>query len=313
MPHFLGIDGGGTQTTAWLVDGVGKRVGCGNAGPANPLKVGITASQREIKKAYQACVRDAGFQPSTAQRSTPPLVQAVVAGISGTARGTVHRPLLQWMRSHIPAGRYLLTTDATIVLAAALRDEAGIIVIAGTGSIAFARDKQGKVLRAGGWGIPFDDCGSGYDLGRKAVAAALRAFDGRSPQTALAESICQHFKLRAITEIVGRQLDQQTVAGIVPLVIDAAQEGDHVARQLCRDAAHDLASLAITLLSRAEWMRRPARIVMSGGVFRSSAMIRRAFARRIRQVAQQSRVELLERAPVEGAIWLARNLGRKKS
>lgn len=307
MPHFLGIDGGGTRTTAWLADDSGKPLGRAETGPSNPLKVGLAAAQREIKTAYQACVRDAGFQPSKAQRSSPPLVQSVVAGISGTDRASGHRPLLKWMRSQIPAGRHLLTTDAAIVLAAALRDETGIIVIAGTGSIAFARDEKGKVLRAGGWGIPFDDCGSGYDLGRKAVAAALRAFDGRSPQTALSECICRHLKLRAITEIVGRQPHPQTVAGIFPLVTEAVQEGDGVARQICTDGAHDLASLAITLLNRAEWTHHPARIVMSGGVFRSSAVIRRAFARRIRQVAPQSRVELLEREPVEGALWLAQN------
>ena len=225
----------------------------------------------------------------------------------------MHRPLLAWMRRHIPARHYLLTSDAAIALAAAVRNAPGIIVIAGTGSIAFARDDQGKLLRAGGWGIPFDDRGSGYDLGRKAVAAALEAFDGRGPHTLLMDRICQHLDLGDITEIVSKQLEPQQVAALFPLVMEAAREGDLVARHLCDDAARDLADLAVALLKRAGWTRRSTPVVTTGGVFKSSNLIRRAFARHLRRFAPQARVELLERPPVEGALWLARALDKKES
>jgi N-acetylglucosamine kinase len=310
MGCFLGIDGGGTRTAAWLADGEGKLLARAESGPSNPLKVGFRAAQREILKAFRTCLREAGFPPAAARASRPPVVRAVCAGIAGVDRRSVHRPLLAWMRRHIPARHHLLTSDAAIALAAAVRDAPGIIVIAGTGSIAFARDHQGRLLRAGGWGVPFDDHGSGYDLGRKAVAAALEAFDGRGPHTVLLDRICQHLDLGDIAEIVSKQLEQQQVAALFPLVMEAARDGDLVARHLCDNAARDLADLAVALLKRAGWTRRSTPVVTTGGVFRSSNLIRRAFARHLRRFTPQARVEMLERPPVEGALWLARALGK---
>jgi glucosamine kinase len=313
MACFLGIDGGGTRTVAWLADAEGKLAGRAESGPSNPLKVGFRAAECEILKATRACLQNAGFPPSAMHAARPRLLRALCAGIAGVDRRAAHRPLLAWMRRQIPARHHLLTSDAAIALAAAVGHHPGIVVIAGTGSIAFARDDQGKVLRAGGWGIPYDDRGSGYDLGRNAVRAALEAFDGRGPHTVLMDTLCQHLRIRDISEIISRQLDQQQIAGMFPLVMEAAAEGDLVARHLCDAAAGDLADLAVALLKRAGWTRRAMPIVTTGGVFQSSDLIRRAFTRHLRRFAPQARVELLQRRPVEGALWLARSLGEKKS
>ncbi len=308
MDCYLGIDGGATRTTAWLADGEGKLLARAESGPSNPLKAGFRAAEREILKALRACLREAGFPQAAARASQPPVVRAVCAGISGVARQDVHRPLLAWMRRHIPARHSLLTSDCAIALAAAVRAAPGIIVNAGTGSYAFARDDQGKLLRAGGWGVPFDDRGSGYELGRRAVATALEAFDGRGPHTLLMDRICRHLELRDITAIISQQLEQHQIAALFPLVLEAAREGDLVARHLCDDAARDLADLAVALLKRAGWMRRSTPVVTTGGVFKSSILIRRAFVRHLRRFAPQARVEMLGRPPVEGALWLARTL-----
>jgi len=313
MGCFLGIDGGGTRTAAWLADGDGKFLARAESGPSNPHKVGLGDAEREILKAFRACLQAAGIPGAAARASRPPVLRAICAGLSGIERRALHHPFLAWMRRHIPARRYLLTSDAAIALAAAVRDAAGIIVIAGTGSIAFARDDQGKLLRAGGWGIPFDDHGSGYDLGRKAVAAALQAFDGRGPHTTLMKRICRHLELRDITEVVSQQLEPQQVAALFPLVIESAREGDLVSSHLCDDAARDLADLAAALLKRAGWASRPIPVVTTGGVFQSSILIRHTFARHLRRLAPHARVEMLMRPPVEGALWLARHLGKKKS
>ena len=228
------------------------------------------------------------------------------AGISGVDRVSVHRPLLAWMRRHIPARHYLLTSDAALALAAAAGDAPGIIVIAGTGSIAFARDRRGRLLRAGGWGIPFDDLGSGYDMGLRAVAACLQAHDGRGPRTRLTRLITRALELPDIAAVVPRRLEQQQIAALFPLVSRAADRGDLVACHLCDEAARHLASLAGALLHRARWLRRSIPVVLSGGVFQSSALIRRGFERELRRRAPLARVEMLARPPVEGALWLAR-------
>ena len=311
MPFFLGLDGGGTRTAAWLGDGEGAVLARAEAGPSNPLKAGFRAAEREILRAFHLCLGEAGIALAAARPGRPPVLRAVCAGISGVDRPPVHDPLIAWMRQHVPARHYLLTSDAAIALAAAVRNAPGIVVIGGTGSIAYARDRQGKLLRAGGWGIPFDDRGSGYDLGRKAVAAALEAFDGRGPHTTLVERICRRQKIRSMSEIISQQLAQQEVAALFPLVMEAAQEGDLVARHLCDEAALELARLPAALLKRAGWIRRSTPVVTTGGVFQSSPLIRHAFARHLRRFAPLARVELMARPPVEGALWLARNLDKK--
>jgi glucosamine kinase len=308
MNYFLGIDGGGTRTTAWLADEQNQVLARVEAGPSNPLKVSFRTSQRELLRATREALRKAGLRPTAARRARQPLLEAVCAGIAGVDRPAVHSPLFRWMRRHIPARRHLLTSDAAIALAAAVGDSPGIIVIAGTGSIAFARDERGHILRAGGWGVPFDDRGSGYDLGCQAVAAALEAFDGRGPQTPLADRICEALELADITEVVPKQLGPPQVAALSPLVIEAAREGDLVACHLCDDAARELANLAVALLKRAGWTRRAVPVVLTGGVLQSSSLIRRAFARHLRRFAPQARVELLERPPVAAALGLARAL-----
>jgi N-acetylglucosamine kinase-like BadF-type ATPase len=302
--YYLGIDGGGTRTTAGLADVDGKLLARAETGPSNPLKVGLRAAEREILSAFRACLREAGLPTGRASRR--PRLRAVCAGISGAGRKDVYRPLLAWFRRYLPAQRHLLTSDAAIALAAAVGDAPGVIVNAGTGSIAFARDKQGRLLRSGGWGIPFDDLGSGYDLGRKGVAAALEAFDGRRPHTLLTDRICQHLDLGEITEIVSRQLSPQQLAALFPVVMEAARDGDLAARHLCDEAARDLANLAAALLRRPGWPRPSTPVITTGGVFRSSNLIRSAFARHLRRVAPWARVEMLERPPVEGALSLAR-------
>jgi len=312
MGCFLAIDGGGTRTSAWLADSEGKIRSRVEAGPSNPLKVGLRAAEREILKACRTALRQVGFRAGGTRTPGASLLRAVCAGIAGVDRQSVHRPLLAWMRRHIPARRFLLTSDAAIALAAAVQKGPGIIVIAGTGSIACARGDGGKLLRAGGWGLPYDDQGSGYELGRQAVAAALEAFDGRGPATLLLDKIRQHLHLKTITEVVSRRLEPQQIAALFPLVIAAASEGDLVALHLCEHAGRDLALLAAALLRRTDWLARAVPVITTGGVFKSSAVVRRAFVRQLQRVAPQARVELLERAPLEGALWLARTLDPKR-
>ncbi|MBZ5560832.1 MAG: hypothetical protein LAP13_00265 [Acidobacteriia bacterium] len=314
MGYFLGIDGGATRTTAWVADARGRVVGRGRAGPSNPVKAGYAAVQREILRAAQAAIRPRRGTPWRAptivnrQPTIGNRLEAVVAGLSGADHPTVHRDILGWLRRAIPARRHLLTTDAALVLEAALGEAPGIIVISGTGSIAFGRDLRGHVLRAGGWGIPYDDFGSGYDLGRRAIIAALQDYDQRGPHTVLTERLRRHFRLKSIPRIVVRAPAQHEVAALFPLVLEAARQGDPVARQLCHAAGEDLARLAVTLVRRLGWRRRKFPVVCAGGVFKASATIRRVFARQLRAYAPGTSVRLLRREPVEGALDLARRL-----
>ncbi len=300
MPHFLGIDGGGTRTTAWLADERKRVLGRSVAGASNPLKVGFAAAQREVLRAARAAFREAGLRFGN--------LEAVCVGLAGVDRPQVHRPLYAWLRRVIPARHHLLTSDAAIAMRAAIGDSPGIIVISGTGSISFGRDDRGRVLRSGGWGAPLDDAGSGYDLGRKAIIAALRDYDGRGPYTQLTAKLCNALKIPDITRVILLPLTPQDIAALFPLVLAAARRRDFVAQELCDEAGKDLADLAIALLKRLGWQRRIVPVVTAGGVFRASLRIRQAFKRHLRRKAPQARILLLRHPPVEGALALARDL-----
>jgi len=298
MPHFLGMDGGGTRTTAWLANHQGRVLARSEAGPSNPLKVGLAASQHEILRAARTAMRQ-----GRAQRLA---LDAVCVGLAGVDRPPVHRRLLTWLRKSVPARFHLLTSDAAIALQAAISDSPGIIVISGTGSIAYGRDQQGRVLRSGGWGTLFDDAGSGYDLGRKAIASVLYALDGRGPHTLLEAKICRALGLRDITQVILRALPPHEIAALFPLVLEAARQRDRVARRLCEQAGYQLAELALALLKRFGWRARAVPVACAGGVFQASRRIRLSFARHLRGRAPRVRVVRLDRPAVEGALALAR-------
>jgi N-acetylglucosamine kinase-like BadF-type ATPase len=313
MPYYLGIDGGATRTTAWVADQRGVALARAEAGPSNPLKVGFEAAQREIlraaRKALGATRRVTLTKARTGGRDQEAIVlEAVCAGLAGVGAPPVHRRLYSWLRKAIPARRHMLTTDAAIVLRAAVGGEPGVVVNAGTGSFAYGQDGRGQTARAGGWGIPFDDRGSGYDLGRKAIGAALRDFDGRGAPTVLTRTICRALHLKNIPQVVLKALTQQQIAALFPLVVQAARRKDKVARILCQQAGRELADLVIAVIERFGWRRRAFPVVCTGGVLKSSAMIRRVFARRVHSHAPRLKIRLLRRTPVEGALDLARAL-----
>ena len=316
MALFLGIDGGGSGTQAMLGDEEGRILARAVAGPSNPTKVGIERAKKELLRAARGVFRKA---PSAAERGKltttrgvgrrrQPLLAAVCAGVAGVDREALSRPLLAWLRRAIPARCHLLVVDAAIGLYAALGTGTGMVVESGTGSIAYARDRRGRILRAGGWGSTFDDPGSGYDLGRQAIMAALRDFDGRGEHTVLTTRVCRALGLSAIDQIVLKALNPQQVAALFPLVLGAAREGDRVARRLCAHAAFELAQMALAL-GRRLGRHGIVPVVCFGGVFRSSPTLRRSFARFVHQHMPAARVKLLQREPVEGALAMARELG----
>lgn len=296
---YLGADGGGTQTTVWVSDSQGRVLGRGTAGPSNPVKVGLASAEREILLAGRRALAQAGRGA----------LRAACLGLAGADRPEISQPLEAWLRKHLPARLHLVTTDAAIALEAAVGADSGapgIVVIAGTGSIACARNAPGEILRCGGWGAVFGDEGSGYDLSRNAVRAALRAFDGRGPATKLGKALTRMLGLRSIIELPGLNAPSQQIAALAPAVIKTARAGDVVARQLVEDAGRDLADLALALVPRLGRGKKPLRVVCAGGLFQASVALRRSFAHHLREHVPAAHISMLRREPVEGALALAR-------
>lgn len=178
--------------------------------------------------------------------------------------------------SIVQAERLKVTDDAHIALLGATGGGPGIIVIAGTGSIAYGRNAESRTARAGGWGHIFGDEGGGFDLVRQALRAALRREEGWGPPTALGDCLLKAAGAATINEVLHlfytRDYPRDRVAAFASLVDIAAREGDAVARNLLQQAAQQLATLAGNVRAQLFAPGQAVSIAPIGGVFRSKML-----------------------------------------
>ena len=271
--YFLGIDGGQSSTTALIADATGRVLGWGTSGPCNHVSAGEAAEK--FKSVVGECVgqacRQAGLSAGTI------VFAAACLGFSG---GPEDKEV--YSRTLIRSENFKITNDAEIALSGAVGSEAGIIIIAGTGSIAFGRNGAGKTARAGGWGHIFGDEGGAFDLVRRALRASLQFEEGWGPATTL------HAKLLALTGAAQAHdilhlfytpsFPRSRVATFAPLVDDAAQSGDHVARSILEQAAAQLAHYIEGVYSNLFNPATQVPLSFIGGVF-GSLLLRNDLAR----------------------------------
>lgn len=311
MTVVAGIDAGGTATKCWLVSASGHRIGFGEAGAANYQLVGASGVVDAVRAALKAAWR-AALQPETPTRSLwqegaplPPLL-ALCAGVAGAGRPDEQAALHAALAEAGLAGTVIVDNDAAIALAGGTCGEPGVVVIAGTGSIAYGVGMGGNRVRCGGWGYLLGDEGSGYDIGRRALVAALRAQDGRGPQTNLGSAICAHLGLPELTAVVrplyAGEITRSQVAGLARVVAAAADLGDPVAVSLLDEAGKALAELGATAWYGVQVPQ--GLVVTAGGVFQNHR-VRNAFARALKELAPEARVAFPRLAAAGGAAVLA--------
>ena len=167
MPYYLGIDGGGTKTTCAVGD-ESRLLASATAGPSNIVRVGEAQTRESLQHSVRQACAAAGITPGQISRTC--------VGGSGAARPEL-AAIVRGFLAEILSSPIDVVGDMQIALEAAFGTGPGVIVIAGTGSIAYGRDHAGNTARAGGWGFAIGDEGSAHWIGREAVRAVLRAFD----------------------------------------------------------------------------------------------------------------------------------------
>lgn len=293
MPLFLGIDGGQSSTTAVIGDENGRVLGEGIAGPCNHAQAG------QGRQKFEGAIRKSMGDATRAASVQDPVFAAACLGLSG---GPEDKEVLskQW----IHAERYLITHDAHIALAGATGGEPGIIVIAGTGSIAFARNAAGREARAGGWGYIFGDEGSAFDIVRQAVRAVLRNEEGWGPKTGLRDILLEASGARDANQLLHwlytDDYPRDRVAGWAKLIDQAGRYGDAVAGEILAQAAQSLATLAGAVRRQLFPPNSEVDVRYSGGVFGSEALLARF--RMVVELEEGSRVSPPEHRPAEGAL-----------
>jgi N-acetylglucosamine kinase-like BadF-type ATPase len=233
----------------------------------------------------------------------------LVVGAAGVGREEERLALQAALEDSGLAPRVAVTVDGAIALQSAFGDAAGIVLLAGTGSVAWARLPGGDTTRIGGLGAVVGDHGSGYDLARHALRAVGLSVEGRGRRTTLSARVFARLRLSGLGELVrwATIADIPSVAGLAPDVLAAAEEGDAVAGALVDAGADDLATHVRTLAER--FPRGTEVGVALGGslLARSDDYRKRVVARIVADVPSATiRPEPVD--PVLGAIQLARAL-----
>ena len=305
-PYALGLDGGGSRTLCLVVDGEGRELGRGLAGPCNHQSIGVEAARTALAEAISSARRAA----------TDPPLDAACFSMAGLDRDEDLRLIREMIEPLLPGTPIEIVHDTDIALAAATGGRRfGVAIIAGTGSSAAGFDAAGRRARAGGWGHVLGDEGSGYDIARRGLNAASRARDGRAPATTLIERMVGAAHAATFEDLANRiYLDGWTVgqvAALAPAVVVAAEEGDTVALEIVENAANELALAARAVIAALEMEGQAFDVVLSGGLFQGSSRLVDLVGQGVRAFAPRATVALLQYEPAYGAALIALQLAQR--
>lgn len=296
MSAVLGIDAGGTKTVCRVADAHGHVLAEVRGPGANLQNAGELQVEKVLHEVIESATRLADVWPSAACIG--------MAGVDRPDDSAVVRSILSRL---VPRCPVLVVNDALIALEAGAPGAPGVVVIAGTGSIAYGRDDKGRAARAGGWGYVLADEGSGYWLGRHVLRQVLRAADGRGPATPLTARVLAHYDVREprdlVREVYAGRFKPSTVAAIASLAQEAADAGDAWAIDLIHTGAGELALSARAVCTRLQLQTGP--VVLAGGIFRAVPRLRDAVVQSLEASLTGVQVRPLTEEPAAGAVSLA--------
>jgi N-acetylglucosamine kinase-like BadF-type ATPase len=299
--YVLGVDGGQSGTTAVIGDAHGKIVGWASAGPCN--HVAAAGAKAKFLRVMRECLSQAASRAGIAL----PAFKSVCFGMSG---GPADKAAL--LHQVIDSEHWIVTDDAMVALAGATSGEPGIVVIGGTGSIAFAQNSRGETARAGGWGYLFGDEGGAFDIVRQSLRAILREHEGWGARTALTPALLGAASASDAAVLDANALlhlfytadwPRQRIAGLAEIVNRIAEDGDPLAIGVLHNAARELALLAASVRRQLWDEGESARIAWVGGVFRSAMLLERF--RALVGLEENTICEPPRHGPAVGALLLA--------
>lgn len=300
---YLGLDVGGSKTKLLGRAGSNGSTFSMDGGGANLQRVGIQAASTVLAELVAEAVRTHGDEKGV----------SICAGVAGAGRSAEQAALadrLQSLASELTARsdiRVHVVHDAEIALEAAFYGESGIIVIAGTGSVVFARTSDGRTERAGGWGYLLGDEGSGHVIGLRGLNAVCAAHDG-GPETMLVDKARADMNIASISDAIQRVYSENVPCQhFAPSVIDAAKAGDAVAANILREEAGRLADQVLWLTRRRPDIQE--RIALLGGLAGAETyqdILCEAILERLPGFEIRRKVD----APCFGALHLAEKVAR---
>lgn len=304
---LLGIDGGQTSTKALVARSDGRVLASGLGGPSDHFHAlgGEHRNRVALHGAIASALRAAGAAPAD--------VVSVALGLTGAPTAPGAPRLAEAIVRELLAPRAVrVVADYVTNLAGASGGKAGVVVIAGGGSIAYGVAADGREAIAGGFGFLLGDEGSAFDIGRRAIAAAARASDGRGPATGLAPMVRDAFGLgavRDVTQVVYHaDFARDRVSLLAPRVAALAIAGDRVAAAIFEQAGIELATVAVAVLERIAPSGAAMAVYLTGGVFAAGRIVRTPFETELARVRPAATIREPAFPPVVGSLILAARL-----
>jgi glucosamine kinase len=301
MAIYLGIDGGGSKTACVIADDV-HVLGTANAGGSNIVRLGEATARANLQAAIEQACGLAHIRPMD--------IESAVIGVAGASSAETAAAVRRIV-GEIGVHDIEVVGDNVIAIEAAFAGLPGVVVISGTGSIAFGRNQRGETARAGGHGFAISDEGSGHWIGRNLVAAAMRAYD--LGQTELLDAVANAWEVSGRDELVRKANSEPRpdFAQLFPMTVELATHGNAVALSVLHDAGGELAGLVATVIHKLWQERKPVRVALGGGIFAHSPQVRKNFYLVLRESQPNAAVNFQIIDPVAGALWLARRSGVK--
>lgn len=300
---ILGIDGGGTGTTAWLSrsDAPERPLGRGTAGPSNINSVGSEVGLANLDQSVRNAFEAAGIGRSQ--------VSSAVLGLAGADRAGDRKTIEDWAVGVRLSKRLQVVNDALPILYASDPSGCGVALIVGTGSFAYGRNAEGATVRCGGLGHLLGDEGSGYAIALAGLRAAARSFDGREHPTELLPRFLQALSceqpMELVTAIYRSSMDRTQIACLSGVVFSAAESGDECAKQIIREAAAELSRMVVTVARQLKLDHNSFPLAIAGGVILNQQKLREELQLHLERSGME--IEVIRRIPepVVGAIGMA--------
>ncbi|MGB9876277.1 MAG: BadF/BadG/BcrA/BcrD ATPase family protein [bacterium] len=298
MNLYLGIDGGQTKTVAVIGNEDGEVLGWGMGGPSNHIRE--KGGKKRFREALLCSVREAMEDGGLEDV----IFRSAYLGISGACD-----EMLRIARKVIKAERIFLEGDALLALASCTLGKEGAVIIAGGGSVAFGKNKEGEFASAGGWGYFMGDEGSAFWIAKEGINRATKAVDGRGKQTLILPKLLSHFNLPNLQElhrlIYSGKIGRPEIARAAEAVLQAAQEGDEVALEICQRAGEELAEACIAVLRKLSMDKEEVIVGLFGGVFSSGEVIIKPLRERLLQEVPNAKLTFPILPPEGTALLLA--------
>ena len=297
----IGVDGGGSKTRV-LVGTVEGEVLATLDGQKSAVTPG--EAQRSADVIGDLVTRALGeiAQPGAV------MPRVLYCGVAGAGRDEERRALHAALDAKELAEEVIIDSDGLIAMYDAFDDRAGILLVVGTGSIAYGRSPAGEIVRCGGWGPAFGDEGSGGWIGRRALGIVAASSDGREPPTALLFPILAATQCEDIEDLIpwAAAADARAFASLAPVVFSTAIAGDPRANALVTLAAEELV-LHIRALARQLFTdeRAAVAVALSGGLMTRGSPLRKRLEQRLKSAVPGAQLRSEEVLPARGALRAA--------